>query len=193
MFAALDRQLQRFSPRLRDDLGLTPAESQAVASSVAVDLRSVDHAVLDGDDQVDFLSRYEEVLAFQGFMEATAPVESSPFVARARVLVQNYVCFVYLKESWLERLRDAAPVDSVLHKCARYLTSGRVRAFRNAVSHARWRYLGDFSGIEYWDRASPNRSAPLQRLLVDQLELDFWQTLIRGICYTAAEVRRAAR
>ena len=191
MFDTLDAQLKRFSPRLRDDLKLTPSESAAVATTIADELTAL--SMRADDDPIAFGARCDELTAFQGFMDASQPVASSPFVARARVLVQNYVCFVYLKEAWLEGLREAAPATSVLHRCASYLTAGKVRAFRNALSHARWRYLSDFSGLEYWDRASGNRSAPLQRFEVTQLELDFWQTLIRAVCYTVAASPRSAR
>ena len=195
MFERLDAQLAAFAPRLHDDLGVPPASSGRVASAVASDLRALGPrlvTVLDGDDPVGFSARFEELIAFQSFMDATASLTGEPAVSRARVIVQNYVCFVYLKEAWLERLARELPSSSVAAMCAVFLTTGRVRAFRNAVSHARWRYSSDFSALEYWDRASADRKAPLQQFRVDQLELGFWQGLTRGVGYVAAELRRAA-
>src|SRR5687767_12535083 len=107
MFAKLDKQLATFAPRLRGDLLLSRSASNRVASALAEDLNSLGpalrEALADGDP-VDFDARYSELIAFQGFMDASQSVSQSPFVTRARVLIQNYVCFVYLKEAWLEQL-----------------------------------------------------------------------------------------
>ncbi len=77
MFEALDRQLARFSPRLRDDLGLTGLESARTASAVADDLRAPGtlDRLLAEDDEVGFPARYEEIPAFQGFMDATRAIQ----------------------------------------------------------------------------------------------------------------------
>lgn len=196
MFEALDRQLARHVGRLTEELHIESAVSQHLASAIGEELSSFGFAVLDalGDGEpVDFKTRCDELSAFQGFMDATRPSFNDPIVARARVLVQNYMCFVYIKEAWLERLREKAFVGGPLHACSTFLTTGKVRAFRNAVSHAQWRYMADFSGIVYWDRAEPRKPLPLLTYGVEQDELDFWQALTRAIAYVTVTVGLEAR
>ena len=58
-----------------------------------------------------------------------------------------------------------------------------VRAFRNAIAHANWKYLSDYSGLEYWARKSSDPSEPLSRFEVSQSDLSFWQALARCTAY----------
>lgn len=188
--------MRQWSARLTSDVGLTTDACAALGTMIATELHELSvplHSIFDDGTAVGFEDRVAEIIGFQGFMEATVPIQTSPYVSRARFLVQNYVCFVYLKEAWLERLGSAAANETAIHRCSSFLTSGRVRAFRNAFSHARWRYADDFTGVDYWDRASSRRDAPLQRFHVDQSELDFWQALTRCVSYVTAELLRESK
>jgi hypothetical protein len=129
--------------------------------------------------------RLQELVAFQGWMDITSNSRLSPFVARAQVITQNYICFVYLPESCFSILSKHTPNGSVAKKCAKFLTNDRIRAFRNAIAHANWSYRNDFSGITYWARKGSDQNAPLARFEVQQNELDFWQMLSRCVAYAA--------
>jgi hypothetical protein len=66
-----------------------------------------------------------------------------------------------------------------------YLTENPVRAFRNAIAHSNWTYSSDFHGLVYWARKGSDPDEALSRFEVFQGDLDFWQTLSRGVAYAA--------
>jgi hypothetical protein len=70
-------------------------------------------------------------------------------------------------------------------KCCRFLTDNPIRAFRNALAHANWRYNEDFSGLRFWARKGSDPSEALREFEVSQLELGFWQALARCVAYVA--------
>lgn len=106
-------------------------------------------------------------------------------VARAQVITQNYVCFVYLREPLFKVLKETMPPQSVTNCCAEFLTENPVRAFRNALAHANWRYLSDPSGLEFWAWTGRGRAKVTTRFEVRQDELGFWQALARAVAYVA--------
>jgi hypothetical protein len=77
------------------------------------------------------------------------------------------------------------PSGSTAKKCCRFLTDNPVRAFRNAVAYANWRYLSDFSGLEYWARKGAEGTEPMVRFEVLQQDLSFWQALARCTAYAS--------
>ncbi|MGO8854778.1 MAG: hypothetical protein ACLQO1_03580 [Steroidobacteraceae bacterium] len=185
----LDEQLARFGDELKGALGIDREIAAKVATTVAAELRflplEAKNKILN-ESPVGVKDRLSELTAFQAFMDlvSTRP-DAHPAVVRAQVLYQNYVCFVYLGEALFKILSKSAPQDSLARKCARFLTDNPVRAFRNAVAHGNWRYRDDFSGLIFWARKGSDPSEPLQEFEVGQQELDFWQTLARGVAYAA--------
>lgn len=65
------------------------------------------------------------------------------------------------------------------------LTDNPVRALRNAIAHSNWRYLPDFSGLEFWAKKGAEVDEPPSRFQVTQHELGFWQTLARCVAYAS--------
>ena len=131
-------------------------------------------------------------------MDEMSAMSHGPHLVRAQVVVQNYVCFVYLQESCFVALRRESPAGSTLRRCCSFLTNNRVRSFRNAVAHGNWEYRPDFSGLVYWARKDSDRDQLPTMFEVSQLELDFWQSLARCTAYAAtrhlcANRRRSAR
>ncbi len=59
--------------------------------------------------RIHLADRLDELKAFQGFMDFASTAVNSPAISRAQVIVQNYVCFVYLGESCFRDLRKALP------------------------------------------------------------------------------------
>jgi hypothetical protein len=184
----LDKQMQQWSTRLRDDLKIGPPESNQLATTIAKEVASLhDEAkqrVIDASG-IPLKTRIEELVSFQGFVDLVRTSKPHPTVVRAQVVYQNYICFVYLGESCFKLLKKVLPSGSAGKKCCTFLTDNPVRAFRNAVAHANWRYLPDFSGLEFWARRGTEPTEPLVRFEVSQQELDFWQSLARSAAYAS--------
>ena len=115
----------------------------------------------------------------------TREANPSPFVVRAQVLIQNYMCFVYLPGFFFHVLSKKAASGSVARRCATFLTDDQIRYFRNAVAHANWSYREDFGALAYWSRKGSSRDDPLFKFEVTNEELEFWQALSRCVAYAA--------
>lgn len=185
----LDNQMKQWSSRLRDDLNIGPPENNQLATTITAEVGalSVDakHRVREAS-QIPLATRVDELIGFQGWMDFVAGLEKPhPTVVRAQVAYLNYVCFVYLGESCFNVLKRELPPGSTAKKCCKFLTDNPVRAFRNAFAHANWRYLPDFSGLEYWARKGAEPTEPMVRFEVSQQDLCFWQALARCTGYAS--------
>jgi hypothetical protein len=184
----LDRQMQAWSSRLRDDLKIGPPENNQLATTIAKEVASLSEEAkqrLRDASEISLATRIEELIGFQGFMDHVRKHDASAAVVRAQVVYQNYICFVYLGESCFTVLRKELPSGSITRKCCQFLTDNPVRAFRNAVAHANWRYLPDFSGLEFWARKGAEPTEPMARFEVSKRDLGFWQALARATAYAA--------
>lgn len=183
----LVRQMQQWASRLRDDLGIDAAASNEIASAIFREIKALPaearKTVLAGE-HIPFRARFEELWAFQTYMEQ-APWHAGPDLVRAQVIVQIYVCFVYLGEACFKALAKATASNTVTRKCCRFLTDNPVRAFRNAISHANWQYNQDCTGLVFWARKGSDPADPLCRFEVSQHDLNFWQMLARCVAYAA--------
>jgi hypothetical protein len=183
--------MRQFSPRLRDDLGLTPPASNCLASTIASEVQALPRDVLRSirdEDIIGLRRRIDELVAFEGFMTFASQVPTAfgnvaPLM-RAQVTCQLYTVFVYLGDACFSRLRKSAVSGSVLKKCCKYLTDYPVRGLRNAVTHSSWRYADDFTGIvfHYFEDEQKTKRTDYT---VTQLELDFWDKLARVTAYAA--------
>lgn len=187
-YERLDRQLKTFSDRLTEAVGLEDQETGKVATSVAAEVRFLERASraeVDAAGPVPLRDRLAELQAFQAWMDVASTVRGNAAVTRAQVIVQNYVCFVYLGEACFRALRRTSKPGSITRRCCEYLTDNPIRAFRNAIAHSNWTYAPDFSGLVYWARKGSDPDEALSRFEVAQRELDFWQALSRGVAYAA--------
>jgi len=187
-WSKLDAQMRRYSPRLRDDLCIDGVASNHLATTIAQECTALAAEAIDEirkQDLVGLPRRLEELNAFQGFMDHVSASPSNPALVRAQVITQNYICFVYLGESCFKALQKHTPSGSTTRKCCRFLTDNPVRAFRNAIAHANWRYNEDFSGLDFWARKGNDLNEPIVNFQVSQLELGFWQGLARCVSYVA--------
>lgn len=184
----LDEQMARWSRELVSEVKISDGHDRTVATRIASEVRllpfDVKREIADASP-VSLSDRLEELKAFQGWMDLAANANSSPFVVRAQVVIQNYICFVYLPESCFRVLSKKAPRGSVTRRCANFLNDDRIRAFRNAIAHANWTYRSDFGAIEYWARKGSDLNEPLSAFEVVQRELTFWQALSRTVAYAA--------
>ena len=187
----LDNIMRQYSPRLRDDLGLTPPASNFLASTIASEVRALPPDVLRSvrdEDVIGLQRRIDELVAFERFMDFASQLQTSSGslapLTRAQVTCQLYTVFVYLGDACFSRLRKSAASGSVLRKCCKYLTDYPVRGLRNAVAHSSWRYADDFTGIvfHYFEDEQKTKRTEYK---VTQLELDFWDKLARVTAYAA--------
>lgn len=180
--------MRTFSDRLTSEVKLTPAMAAKLATTIAADVRFLSpeqKTEIRNASPVPLTDRLAELQSFQGWMEQAHTVSNNPFVARAQVLSQNYICFVYLPESCFRVLSKACPSGSAAKKCAQFLSNNPVRAFRNSIAHANWTYRSDFGALIYWARKGSDIEDPLERFEVKQNDLAFWQALSRCVAYVA--------
>lgn len=191
----LDAQLKPFKDELVGLVGLTGDEAMKVATLCAADVRFLASEVKDeirSASLVPIQARFDELTAFQAWSEIAGSSSPHPAVVRAQVVVQNYMCFVYLKDACFTVLATHAASNSVASRCAKFLSTGLVRDFRNAFSHANWCYKQDFSGLECWVLADArNKNGAVRHFEVSQSQLNFWQALSRGVAYAVYEQLRA--
>ncbi|RFC32387.1 MAG: hypothetical protein DID92_2727745380 [Candidatus Nitrotoga sp. SPKER] len=184
----LDSQMKVFAARLTSEVKLTPEMAEKLATTIAADVRflsSEQKAEIRTASPVPLQDRLAELQAFQGWMDQAHTVRNNPFVTRAQVLSQNYICFVYLPGACFSVLLKICPSGSAAKKCAQFLSNNPVRAFRNAVAHANWIYRADFGAIIYWARKGSDPNEPLQQFEVEQNDLLFWQAVSRCVAYAA--------
>lgn len=187
---ALDEQLAAWSERLQADVKIKAEDVSKIATTVAKDVRwlsAEQKNEIRNASPVSLSYRYEELLAFQSWMEIANSKQQHPAVVRAQVITQNYICFVYLNESCFRVLKKYLPNGGVSKKCCNFLVNNPIRAFRNAIAHSNWCYNEDFSALKYWSRKGSEPDEPLQEFDVKNEELAFWQTLARTIAYAAYE------
>ena len=116
--------MRSFAPYLRDQFGITPPQSNHLASEIADEIQKLPREELNsvaGADPVGAQARLDELKGFQMFMDIVHAVEPHPAVIRAQVVNQNYICFVYLGDACFKALRKAAPSGSVTRKCCQFL------------------------------------------------------------------------
>ena len=189
----LDMQMKRWAHWLTTDVKIAPDDASELATGIAADMLALpleSRRELEKATPVAVTDRLDELKAFQSFMDMAASVAGHPDFTRAHVIVQNYVCFLYLPESCFRVMKQVTPKGSVAHNCARFLTDNPVRAFRNAIAHANWSYRSDFEAIVYWARKGDGEDEPLSQFEVEQERLNFWQRLSRCVGYVALSTLR---
>jgi hypothetical protein len=183
----LNHALTVHRQRLVSEVGLTKDEASKVATLVAREINSLSSEAkteIKAVSPVSISARIDELLVFQAWMDLQRSLPKHPIHVRTQVLVQNYICFIYLKDACFEALSKQAAPKSVAARCAKYLSRGAVRDFRNAFSHANWQYNSTYTGLECWVRRNGvNRPASLKHFVVSQDDLTFWQSLSRAVGY----------
>ena len=187
----LDKQLELWSTELNDSVKIANEDTAKLATLISKDVRllKLEHKkeILESSP-VDIKHKYEELIAFQNFMELSNKNNKVPAYVRAQLIVQNYICFVYLNDSCFKILYKYLPSGSASKKCYKFLINNPIRAFRNSIAHSNWCYNSDFSGIIYWARKGSDPKEPLSQYEVTNKELNFWQTLARCVAYVSYEI-----
>ena len=176
LLTVLDEKLSSFSTRLRDDLGITPPDSNALASAIRSELYAADIAslpTLASDSPLALRDRFHELHRLLSWMDQShgSQDQYGQFVAL------NYFCFVYLGQACFTVLRKELPSQSISRKCCTFLTDNPVRAFRNALAHGNWRFLLDGSAVDFWARKGSDPAEPVTRFRFTWEDLHFSQYL----------------
>lgn len=182
---SIDTQMNPWAPRLRDDLNINAADSYRLATVMAKEVNELPDRIkkeIKESSPVSINNRLDELIAFQDWMDTARTLLGHPAITRAQVITQNYICFIYLKDSCFYILDKNLPIDSSAKKCCSFLIGNPVKAFRNALAHANWQYKADYSGIEFWARDNPGDKG-MTRWEVNQADLNFWQQLSRAVAY----------
>jgi hypothetical protein len=136
-YQILDNQMRMFSEKLKIEVGLRDDEIGKVATTVAAEVRFLNHSAKEtvlAASPVLLANRLEELISFQAWMDLSSKIVANPAISRAQVIVQNYICFVYLSEACFRALRKVAPPGSLTRRCCQFLTDNPTRAFRNAIA-----------------------------------------------------------
>jgi len=186
----LDKQMQQWSSTLIGKVKLREDETSKVASLIATEIaripfNSKEEIILSISNPISIQDRLNELVAFQGWMDIAHTSRRNPYITRAQVIVQNYVCFVYLGEACFKTLRKYLAPSGVAKRCCNFLMDNPIRAFRNALAHSNWKYNDDFSGIIFYARKGNQEGEPLIKWDVSNKDLDFWQALARCTAYTS--------
>lgn len=151
-WSKLDVQMRRYSPRLRDDLRIDSAASNHLATSISAECAALPperSPRFERRTSSDWTHAWRSSSPFKVFMDLVASSPTHPSVVRAQVITQNYLCFVYLGDSCFKVLQKNTPSGSTVRRCCRFLTDNPIRALRNALAHANWRYNEDVSGLTF--------------------------------------------
>lgn len=184
----LDTQLSNFRNLLETEVKIPLDKCDCIASTIATEIennKSFFKQEILLVSPVPLETRLEELSCFQTMMDTFNKMKPRPEIVRSQVMTQNYVCFVYLKDTLFEVLRKNSEIGSITKKCTKYLLNNPVRAFRNSIAHGNWKYKDDFSGLEFWAYKDSTVNDSMTKYQVSQSELNFWQLLSRAVAYTA--------
>ncbi len=182
----LDKQFSQWEDMLTNQVKIPVDICSTLASTIQNEIKQLsadEIEKIESASPVGIDLRVEELLAFQSMMDTFNKMKPKPEIVRTQVIAQNYICFVYLKDTLFERLKRVLPTGSVGKKCCKFLLNNPVRAFRNSIAHGNWKYTNDFSGIEFWAYKGEPDGNPMPRWEVSQNDLGFWQALSRMIAY----------
>jgi hypothetical protein len=184
----LDKQIATWKDKLKKEIKIPVDSCECLASTIKMEIENLNYdekQKIIYSNPIDLRTRIEELQAFQSMMNTFNQIKPRPEIVRTQVISQNYICFVYLKDTLFESLKRTMPTESLTKKCCKYLLNNPVRAFRNSIAHGNWKYKNDFSGIEFWAYKGEPTNSQMVRWDVCQRDLSFWQALSRLIAYVS--------
>ncbi|WP_100792367.1 hypothetical protein [Leptospira brenneri] len=191
-FEKLDLQMKAYQQELVENVFLNYQQTIKIATNLGIDFTNSKERILreiNENDKISFNDRYNEFLSFQGMMDifnSNKSILKNPEIVRMQVIAQNYISFTYFNEIIYHSVEKFMQNDSVAKKCINFITTGRVRLFRNAFSHGNWKYKSDYSGLIFYARENKHDTS-LKEFHLEDFELGFWQSLSRTINYTLLE------
>lgn len=121
----IDTQMQVWAQRMIHDLKLDLMQVNKLGTVIENEVRSItpeQKQQLILSSHVLPQNRVDELLGFQGWMDVANKIRGNPFVTRAQVITQNYICFVYLGDALFKNLKSILPPPLVTGRCCRFFT-----------------------------------------------------------------------
>ena len=166
--------MRPFADRLRDEVGVGPADGQHLASICAKEARIYLRSPLDDpllgrrlqvleDHQIwRSLPAVRRLSGEPGRAPGGIPTERiQNTVIEMLAIVDLYVSMAYLSDSVFDKISSSTPENTVLNHCARFIRRDAMRALRNAFAHGNWDFHQD-GGLRYWDRARASDAGSLK-------------------------------
>ena len=182
----LDNQFIKWRDKLLTDVKVPVDTFDKIATTIELEIQKLtqdEKAKLKEASPIDLEVRIQELSAFQVMMDTFNKMKPRPEIVRTQVITQNYICFVYLKDTLFETLKKVSQPDTVTKKCCKFLLNNPVRAFRNSIAHGNWKYKHDHTGLEFWAFKGEPNDQPMDKWEVKQDDLSFWQALSRTVAY----------
>lgn len=187
----LDIQLKEFETFLKNEIGITDEFVLKIATTIKSEIQDLSITEIENimsHSPINLNNRFDELICFQRMMDFVRVNKiKEPGIIRSQLITQNYICFVYLKDSYFKAIQKEAGSNTIIHRCCNFLTSAHIRKFRNAIAHGNWSLKADGSGLEYWDYKNGRRNNGFNKFEVGQIELNFWQTFSRVVAYSTIE------
>ena len=117
-------------------------------------------------------------------MEMIAKSKPSPIVVRAKVITQNYICFVYLPKSCFWILSKSLPSGSVTKTFQTFYVTIALGRFETPL-HMQTGATVAILRVSSIGLREGQDSKELVEFEVLQPELSFWQALSRCVAYAA--------
>lgn len=194
MLEILDMYMQDYEQELAGELKLTQNQLEKFARTIEGDIKQLDEqqrveiiealkplSLKDIESQFWTFEGMKMIASFiEGMQNQCGGDQASAIFASAQLNLENYFCFVFLRESLFEALRDKLKVSynsSALFKAARFLLKDEVRILRNAFSHATWTVetSNGANSLKYWDNG--------KEYIMSDRRWTFLRNLASTICY----------
>src|SRR5262245_47859184 len=119
----LDSQMLVWAQRTIRDLKLDLMHANKLGSTIESEIQLLPlekKLTLINLSNVTPQNRFDELVAFQGWMDFAHRIHGNPCVTRAQVITQNYICFVYLGDALFKTLKAVLPPPLVTGRCCRF-------------------------------------------------------------------------
>ncbi len=179
--------LARHEIRLIAEIGIPIQKTKSISTEIAIEVIEIKKILLDVLNNmyvVNINYRMNELYALDKVLYDKELILKNKNLYRILLNYQNYILFVYLKDTLFDVLKEVTNPNSITKKIAKYLTDGKVRYFRNSIAHGNYKLLDDSSGMEYWAEKDSKKQLPLSHFQVTIDELQFWIDLSKTLAIT---------
>ena len=108
-----DVRMAEFSEELTDQVKLSEQESKRLASTLYREMHALaSRGSFNVVDVVPYKERFNELALYMNWHAETRSAEETQLAEHAKLVLSNYICFVYLGETCFTRLRKELPTDT---------------------------------------------------------------------------------
>jgi hypothetical protein len=202
IFQILDDHLERWSAKLRDDVGLCGPDSQAPCQAIRKDVNGLAPdkfmSVLDNDlmKLVSLEERAHMYMSWHAWKKSLVVLGDSRF-RRTEIprhildygwdrmvwVVDFYMGVVFSSESLMDVLRNACAHNSATFRIFNFLRSGQARNLRNAFAHGNWEMEED--ELRFWAKLGESEQITCFRMKV--IDAEFYSQFTRCVTWAAIE------